>query len=302
MVAKRLMVQATGLGTGCGKSFVVALLCKLFREDGYRVAPFKPLNLTPVTYVNEDGKEFGYAQALQARASGEEPDCKMNPCTVKPLGDGKFDIFLEGECVRKNYNPKTQFLKAIFKKILGFRESFEEIKSAIRKCLESLLREYDIVCIEGSGPAKLLGLGPLSELLEIANMWTVKIADAPVILVTDSFDSVIGTLYFLNPEERRIVKGVILNKFRSDEFLRMGIEERYINLGIKRLKSVYQERIGKEIVGVLPYFPELAELPELDPITPSQKIPFDMWERVIDKISKKARKYIDMDRVYEIMG
>ncbi|MCD6155116.1 MAG: AAA family ATPase [Candidatus Verstraetearchaeota archaeon] len=300
MTAKKIMIQATGFGTGAGKSFVVALLCRLFKEDGYKVAPFKTLNLTPVTYV-KNGKEFGYAQALQAIAAGQEPDYRMNPYTPKPLGNGKFDIFLEGECIRRNYDPRKEFIKASLKSMLGFKEEFEYIKDAARRFLKSLSEEYDIICIEGSGPAKLFGFGPFSELLEIANMETARIADAPVVFVTDNLDSIPGALSYLEEKERERVKGVILNKFRTDELLGMGIEEKYIKLGISRIKSVYQKRIGKDILGVIPYLPELAELPDLDPLVPSPKVPFDIWEEAIKDISKKVGEYIDMRKIYKII-
>ena len=300
MTAKKIMIQATGFGTGAGKSFVVALLCRLFKEDGYKVAPFKTLNLTPVTYV-KNGKEFGYAQALQAIAAGQEPDYRMNPYTPKPLGNGKFDIFLEGECIRRNYDPRKEFIKASLKLMLGFKEEFEYIKDAVRRSLKSLSEEYDIICVEGSGPAKLFGFGPFSELLEIANMETARIADAPVVFVTDNLDSIPGALSYLEEKERERVKGVILNKFRTDELLGMGIEEKYIKLGISRIKSVYQKRIGKDILGVIPYLPELAELPDLDPLVPSPKVPFDIWEEAIKDISKKVGEYIDMRKIYKII-
>jgi len=98
-------------------------------------------------------------------------------------------------------------------------------------------------------------------------------------------------------EERRRVKGVILNKFRVDEFSSMGIKERYLRLGMKRIKSVYQERIGRKILGVIPYFPELSRLPEIDPIVPSAKIPFDVWRKVIGEVSGKTREYIDLNEI-----
>ncbi|RLI17861.1 cobalamin biosynthesis protein CobQ [Candidatus Bathyarchaeota archaeon] len=300
MTAKKIMIQATGFGTGVGKSFVVALLCRLFSEDGYKVAPYKTLNLTPVTYV-KDGREFGYAQALQAIAAGQEPDYRMNPFTPKPLGNGKFDIFLEGKCIKKNYDPGKYFIKRTLTQMLGFKEEFEYIKDAAKRCLESLLKEYDIICIEGSGPAKLLGFGALSDWLDIANMETARIADAPVLFVTDNLDSIPGALSYLKEEERRRVKGVILNKFRTNEFLGMGIKEIYIKLGIKRIKSVYSKILAKDILGVIPYFPELLELPDLDPLVPSPKIPFDIWGKTIKNISKRAREHIDLNKIYRIM-
>jgi len=132
-------------------------------------------------------------------------------------------------------------------------------------------------------------------------METARIADAPVIFVTDNLDSILGALSYLEDEEKRRVKGVILNKFRVDEFSSMGIKERYIRLGMKRIKSVYQERIGRKILGVIPYLPELSRLPEIDPLIPSAKIPFDIWKKVIDKVSEKVREYIDLNEIYAIM-
>ncbi len=300
MVAKKIMVQATGFGTGVGKSFLVALLCRLFSEDGYKVTPYKTLNLTPVTYVKE-GREFGYAQALQAIAAGTEPDYRMNPFTLKPLGNGRFDLFLEGKCIERGYDPRKDFILSSLKGLLGIRESYKDIREAAERCIESLSREYDIVVIEGSGPSKLLGFGPLSDLIGIANMETAKIADAPVIFVTDNLDSIPGALSYLEKEEREMVKGVILNKFMEEELLSMGIGEKYLNLGLKRMKRIYGRRIGMEILGILPYYRELAELPPLDPISPSEKIPLDLWRETIKKISQKARGKLDLNKLYKIM-
>ncbi len=300
MMARKIMIQSTGFGTGSGKSFLVAVICKLFSERGYRVAPYKTLNITSVTYIR-GGREFGYSQALQAIAAGVEPDYRMNPCTIKPLGNGRFDIFLEGRCMKRDYNPKKDFMKVILKQMLGFKESFKGIRDAAERSLKALSEEYDIICIEGSGPTKLFGFGPFSELLEIANMETARIADAPVILLTDNLDSIPGALSYLNSEERERVRGVILNKLKIDEFLAMGIEERYIKLGMKRIKTVYQKEIGRDILGIIPYFPELEELPDLDPIISSSRVPLDTWREVIEKISERVREYIDLDKIYKIM-
>ena len=294
------MIQATGFGTGAGKSLVVALLSRLFSEDGYKVAPYKTLNLTPVTYI-KDEKEFGYAQALQAIAAGEKPDYRMNPYTPKPLGNGKFDIFLEGRCIRENYNPEKDFIVGTLKQIAGLKEDYGQIKEAARRSLETLSKEYDIICIEGSGPAKLLGFGPFSELLEVANMETARIADAPVLFVTDNLDSIPGTLSYLNQEDKKRVKGVILNKFMLDELLGMGIKEKYINLGLKRIRQVYGGKIGVEILGILPYFEELSKLPDLDPLVSSAKISFGIWRKTINDVAKKARKYVDLNKIYRLM-
>jgi len=300
MAVKRIMIQATGFGTGAGKSFMVALLSRLFSEDGYKVAPYKTINLTPLTFITQ-GKEFGYSQALQAIAARQEPNYRMNPCTVKPLGGSKFDIFLEGECVRKNYDPEKEFVKGTLMKMVGLKRDYRQIKEAAQRSLQSLSSEYDIICIEGSGPAKLLGFGIFSEIHDIGNMATARIADAPVLLVTDNLDSVVGTLSYIGEDDRR-VKGVLLNKFISNEFSSMGIKEKYIKLGIARIKSVYRRKIGKDILGVIPYLAELRELPDLDPLLPSPKVTFEVFEEVIVSIAKRAREYIDLNEIYKIMS
>lgn len=299
MVAKRIMIQATGFGTGAGKSFMVALLSRLFSEDGYKVAPYKTINMTPVTF-NKGAKEFGYSQALQAVAAGQEPDYRMNPCTVKPLGDGRFNILLEGECILKDFDPQKKLIKATLKNLFGVKQDYRQIEDAAKRCLESLLNEYDIVCIEGSGPAQLLGFGPLSELHEIANMGTARMADSSILLVTDNLDSIPGVLSYIGEESRRI-KGVLLNRFISHEFSSMGIKEKYIRFGVARIKSVYRRKIGREILGVIPYFAELAEFPDLDPLVPSPRIDFDAFQKVIIDIAKRTRKNIDLNEIYRIM-
>jgi len=146
MRAKRVMIQATGFGTGTGKSFLVALLCRIFKEDGYKVAPFKALNLTGVTYL-KNKREFGYSQVLQCQAAGIEPDWRTNPFTIKPKGNGLFDIILEGKCIEENYDPERSFIKEILKEIVGFKKENKKIKEAILKCFDSLSEEFDfIVC------------------------------------------------------------------------------------------------------------------------------------------------------------
>jgi len=299
MEAKKIMIQATGFGTGAGKSLMVALLSRLFTEDGYRVAPYKTVNMTPETFVKQ-GREFGYSQALQASVAGQEPDYRMNPCTLKPLGDGKFDIFLEGQRIRNDYDPEKALLRGAFMQMFGLRQEFREIKEAARRSMQSLSNEYDIICIEGSGPAKLFGFGVFSELHEAGNIWTARMANAPILLVTDNLDSVVGTLSYIG-EENWMVKGVLLNKFISDKFLGMGIKQKYIKLGITRIKSVYRRKIGRDIIGVIPHFQELEELPDLDPLLPGPKIEIEVFKEVMMQIAQTAREYIDMRSVYKIM-
>jgi len=292
--------MATGFGTGVGKSFLTALLCKLFTENGYQVAPFKAINITSVTYT-DNGREFGYSQALQAKCCRKEPDYRMNPYTIKPLGNLKFDIILEGRCLKKNYCPQFDFMKDVIKTLIGLKAEFKEVKEAIKVCFDSLSKENEIVCIEGSGPVRLFGLGSFSSLLEIANMETARITDAPVILVTENIESVKGTLSYLKEEEKKRIEGAIINRCPTGEFEKMGIGKFYLNLGLKRIKDEYQKRLGIKIFGVLPHFDELSKLPPLDPIVGSSKVPFEDWKKVMKTVSKRAKKYIELDKIYKIM-
>ncbi len=298
---KKLMIQATGFGTNAGKSFLVALLCRIFKEDGYKVAPFKALNLTGVTYL-KNKREFGYSQVLQCQAAGIEPDWRTNPFTIKPKGNGLFDIILEGKCIKENYNPERDFLVQIIKNIFGPDKERERIKAGIRECFEQLSKEFDFIVIEGSGPARIFGLGPFSSLLEIANMETAKMLNSPVILLTENVDSIPQTLSYLREEEKNLIKGAIINKCPTNDFSEIGIKEKWLNLGLKQLKKVYSKKIGLEILGILPYFEEVSCLPDLDPIPPSDKIPLKKWQEILPNLSKKTREYLDLDGIYKIVS
>ena len=181
--------------------------------------------------------------------------------------------------------------------MFGFKHEFREIKEAAKRSLHSLSNEYDIICIEGSGPARLFGFGIFSEIHEVGNMWTASIANAPILLVTDNLDSIVGTLSYIGEENQR-VKGVLLNKFISDKFLGMGIKEKYIKIATARIKSVYSKKIGKDIIGVIPHFEELEKLPDLDPLLPGPKIDFNVFNNIITQIAESAREYIDINSIY----
>jgi len=296
---KKIMIQATGFGTGVGKSFLVALFCRIFKKDGFSVCPFKALNLTGVTFLKE-GKEFGYSQALQCIAAGIEPDFRTNPLTIKPKGNSLFDIILGGKVIKENYNPEKDFIFQVLKSIFGTDQEKEKIKTKIKECFEQISKEFDFIIIEGSGPTKIFGFGPFSSWLEMANMEMAKIVKSPVILLTENVDSVPQTLSYLEAEERKLVKGAIINKCPINDFSKIGIKERWINLGLKRLRAIYSQKIGLEILGILPHFDEMAPLPDLDPIPPSEKVPLEKWEKTIETLAKKAKNYLELDEIYKI--
>ena len=311
--ARTLAVQGAGVsGTGGGKSLTVAILCRLFAEDGYRVASFKALNLTDVTYVDGDGREYGYSQVLQTVAAGIDPDYRMNPFTPKPLGDGAFNIILEGRVVEGNVKPLEMILSFIgegFRRIVGAETLYDRVIKSVRSCLDFLLDNYDIVCIEGSGPSKLRGLGFFSRLMDIPNMVTAKMASAPVILLAGSIDSAIATYNYLDDDERRFVKGILLNRFNYHSLEKeiidgMGILRRFFEIGVNRIEGDWLKRfnINLEMIGSIPYLDELSSLPDLDPLTSKERIDLDVWRRIVPKLARKVRRSIDLEKIYRIMG
>jgi len=307
---RALSIQGAGVvGTGIGKSLTVALLCRLFSEDGYKVAPFKALNLTNVTYKDEEGGEFGYSQALQAIAAGVEPDYRMNPFTPKPLGKGRFDIILEGRIVERGYHVGVDLVKELFKRIVGAETFYQRVMESIEHCLKYLLANYDIVCIEGSGPSKLKGLGYFSKLLDLPNMEVAKLASAPVILLANGLDSAIATYQFLPEEERKMIKGVILNRFHYKKIEEevvdgIGVPSRLFEYGIESverefIKTFHAQGISLEIIGNLPYFEELSTLPDIDPLVSDKRVDLDLWKQIIPRIAEKARKKINLKKIYK---
>lgn len=294
---------------GVGKSLTVALLCRLFSEDGYRVAPFKALNLTNVTYKDDEGREFGYSQVLQAIVAGIKPDYRMNPFTPKPLGKGRFELILEGKQVEtyKSSSAIIAPLKEGFRKLLSEETSYERVRKSVKRCLDSLMEEYEVVCIEGSGPSKLKGLGIFSKYLDLPNMETARLASAPAILVGGSADSIKATYDYLSEDERRFVKGAILNRFTYSSLEReftekMGVPKRLFDYGLRRVEEEWLKPTGIKIVGNIPYLEELHGLPDLDPLFSDKRIDLNLWREVLPKIARKVRKEAKMKEIYKIMG
>ena len=131
-------------------------------------------------------------------------------------------------------------------------------------------------------------------------METAKMVNSPVILLSENVDSVPQTLSYLSQEEKNLIKGVIINKCPINDFSEIGIKEKWLNLGLKRLKKVYSKKIGLEILGILPYFEEMSQLPDLDPIPSSERIPLEKWQKILPDLAQKTRRYLDLDRIYEI--
>ena len=200
--AKPIMIQGTM--SNAGKSLLCAALCRIFRQDGYSVAPFKSQNMALNSFITDEGLEMGRAQVVQAEAAGIKPSVLMNPVLLKPTTDVGSQVIVKGE-VRSNMSA-TEYFK--YKKQL-----IPEIMSAYDK----LASENDIIVIEGAGSPAEINLKDD----DIVNMGLAKMVDAPVLLVGDIdrggvFAQLYGTVALLEPEERALIKATVINKFRGD--------------------------------------------------------------------------------------
>ena len=211
-MAKCIMVQGTM--SGAGKSLLVTALCRIFMQDGFRVAPFKSQNMALNSYVTADGLELGRAQAAQAEAAGVPCDVRMNPILLKPSSDTGSQLIVMGE-VRGQYDAKDYFRMK------------RGLIPEIIKAYNSLAGEHDIIVIEGAGSPVEINLRQD----DIVNMGLAELVNAPVILAGDIdrggvFAQLYGTVALLQPEERKRIIGTVINKFRGDvELLRPGLKQ-----------------------------------------------------------------------------
>jgi adenosylcobyric acid synthase len=227
MKAKNLMILGTA--SSVGKSIITTGLCRLFTGKNYKVAPFKSQNMALNSFITKDGKEMGRAQVVQAEASKIEPSVEMNPILLKPTSDKKSQVILQGN-VYKNMTA------------MEYHEFKPELRNMISEVYTNLANKNDIVFIEGAGSPAEINLNDN----DIVNLGMAKIADAPCILVGDIdrggvFASVVGTIMLLSEEEKKQIKGVIINKFRGD------IE--ILKPGLKMLEDI----IKIPVLGVVPY-------------------------------------------------
>lgn len=226
-MAKCIMVQGTM--SGAGKSLLVTALCRIFRQDGLRVAPFKSQNMALNSYITRDGLEMGRAQVAQAEAAGQEPDVRMNPVLLKPSSDTGSQLIVNGR-VRGNYQA---------------REYFRMKKSLVPEIMEayrSLASENDVIVIEGAGSPAEVNL----KADDIVNMGLAHLVHAPVLLAGDIdrggvFSQLYGTVALLEPEEQQRIIGMIINKFRGDV--------RLLEPGLRMLEA----KTGIPVLGVVPY-------------------------------------------------
>ena len=275
-----IMIQGTT--SSAGKSLMCTGLCRIFKEDGYNVFPFKSQNMSSKFYLTSDGKKISTAQALQAMAAGLEPHTDMNPILLIPNSDNGSMVVLNGDEIT------TMAAREYFSRRNSLRDMIEQKY----KDIES---KSDIVVIEGAGSPAEINLKEN----DIVNMGMAKIADAPVLLVTDidrggAFAALYGTVMLLEPEERARIKGLIINKFRGDKTL--------LESGIKMIEDL----LNIPVIGVIPYIKlELVDedsLMDYDKRCNNEVQSREEIEFELKKLSKTIRENMDIDYIYNIMG
>lgn len=228
-------IMFAGTGSDVGKSVVAAGFCRIFKQDGYCPAPFKAQNMALNSYATPDGLEIGRAQAVQAEAAGLSPHTDMNPLLLKPQTDKTCQVVLNGRPIGNRdaysyFNPKGR----------------DVLRNEVNAAFDRLNSRYNPVVMEGAGSISEINLRET----DLVNMPMAMYAGADVILVADIdrggvFASAYGSVMLQRPEERKRIKGILINKFRGDI--------RLFEPGVKMI----EELCGVPVIGVLPYFKDI---------------------------------------------
>lgn len=235
-----IMIQGTT--SSAGKSLVAAGLCRIFRQDGFSVAPFKSQNMALNSFVTRDGLEMGRAQVMQAEAAGVEPSVLMNPILLKPTSDVGSQVIVNGEVVGTMRAAEYFAYK-------------RTLRPVVQAAYQSLAAQYDIIVLEGAGSPAEINL----KQEDIVNMGMAELSDSPVLIVGDIdrggvFASLYGTVSLLEPHEKARVRGLVINKFRGDlTILRPGL-------------SMLEDLTLKPVLGVIPYL--TLDLDDEDSLSP----------------------------------
>jgi adenosylcobyric acid synthase len=242
--------MVVGTTSHAGKSLMTAAICRLLVRQGFKVTPFKGQNMALNAYITADGKEMGHAQAVQAWAAKIEPRIEMNPILLKPQGDMTSQVILMGEAVGRVQAADY------------YRDYFDRGWAAITSCLDQLATEFDYIVCEGAGSPAEINL----KHRDLTNMRVATYLQANTVLVADIdrggvFAHIVGTLELLEPDERALIKGFVINKFRGQRSL--------LESGITWL----EDRTGIPVIGVIPM---------LDQVFPA--------EDSLDLLERRSRK------------
>lgn len=276
----KIMVQ--GATSSAGKSLLCTGLCRYFYKKGLKVFPFKSQNMSRNAFVDEDGNKIATAQVQQAFACNRKPDVKMNPVLLIPKTDVGSTVVLFGK--------EFKDMKA--------REYFEykkELLPVIEKTFSEIESENDIVVVEGAGSPAEINLREN----DIVNMGLAELVDLPVILVADIdrggvFASLYGTVMLLSENERKRIKGLVINKFRGDKTL--------LDSGIEQIEKL----TGIPVIGTIPYvklnIPDEDSLVDYDKPANHGGVTREELEIEFDKLMNAIADNMDMELVEEIAG
>ena len=280
--ARVLMIQGTS--SGAGKSTIVIGLCRILSDAGYKVSPFKAQNMSSNFFTTSNGAKIARVQAIQAMSARQEPDPRMNPILLKPLGEYRSTVYLNGRFYAEMH-AKEYYEKFVMRQ--GFPTALE--------ALDSLRKENDVVVIEGAGSPAEINIAKY----DIANMLLAEKIKAPVMIVADierggCFASIVGTMILLKPSQRKLVRGFLINKFRGD-----------ISILAPAIKEI-QKITKKRVLGVVPKIE--FDLPEEDSLVGGRRqdnavdLPRESWNWQIDLVAKAIKESVDIDRLTEVAG
>ena len=274
------MIQGTS--SGAGKTILVTALCRIFSDLGYSVSPFKAQNMSNYSYSDKNF-EISRAQAIQAIAARTEISPYQNPILLKPLGDYKSSVYVNGKYYKKMH-ANDYYKKFVMK--IGLKQALQSFND--------LQKNHDIVIIEGAGSPAEINL----QKYDIANMKIAEKTHSPVILITDierggSFASLVGTMKLLERKHQNLVKGFVINKFRGD------IE--ILKPGFRKLKQI----TNKPVFGTIPL--TKFSIPDEDSIGNSPKK--IIWNKTnlrkldheIDKISNVVKSSLNISSIKRIL-
>ncbi len=247
-------IMFLGTGSDVGKSVIAAAFCRIFSQDGFKVAPFKAQNMALNSYITPEGGEMGRAQVVQAEAAGIEPHVDMNPILLKPASQVGSQVVVRGRVIG-NMTARTYYK---YKK---------NLVPVVKESYERLASNYDIIVMEGAGSAVELNLKEH----DLVNMAMAEMANAPVVLIGDIdrggiFASIIGSMVLFTEKEKKRVKGFLINKFRGDPAL--------FKDGIK----IIEEKTGRKVLGVIPFFDHFS-IPEEDSVALQKRIKTEKMQR-----------------------